>query len=226
MATALVSVQGSPLTAESSLTPETLTAPLTLSSSLSVAGLITASQGVSSTALPNTYLGQSVPPEALSATTLTLVTAYGYLTRVYVPVAGTTTYLDVVVTSATFTNAIWGLYTGTGTNPIAYTAESHLTLSAAGLYSIPWVATAALTPGYYYVYQEVTGTSPTMPGVIATSTGGVGAAIMNPNCALASGTLNSALLASGAPTTISGTTQLTFGTGWALNPQKIWYGIR
>ena len=62
MATALVSVQGSPLTAESSLTPETLTAPLTLSSSLSVAGLITASQGVSSTALPNTYLGQSVPP--------------------------------------------------------------------------------------------------------------------------------------------------------------------
>lgn len=191
-----------------------------------VAGLIVAQSGVSTQAVAGGYLGQSMAPEVLSPTALTLVTAYGYLTRVVVPVSGTTTYLDVVVTSATFTNAIWGLYTGTGTNPVAYTAESHGTLSAAGLYSIPWVTPAALAPGTYYVYQEVTGTSPTMPGVIATATGSVGATIMNPNVALASGTLNSALLASGAPTTISGTTQLTFGTGWALNPQKIWYGIR
>jgi hypothetical protein len=222
MATALVSVPGSPLSAESVTTPESLNGPLT------VAGLITAQSGVSTQAIPAGYLGQSVNPDALSATAVVLTTAYGVLTRVTVPVSGLSTYLDVVLTTGnTVTNAVWALYAGTASNPVAYTAESHTTVSGtANLYSIPWATPVNLTAGTYYIYQCVTGTTPSMPGVTATSTGSIGATIMNPNCALASGTLNSAQLASGAPTAITGTTQLTFGTGWALNASKIWYGIR
>jgi hypothetical protein len=222
--TALVSTPGSPLTGESPASPMTLGGPLT------VAGLITALSGVSTQAVAGGYLGQSVNPDSLSPTAAVLTTAYGYLTRVYVPVAGTPAGLDVIFTTGnTVTNAIWGLYTGTGVNPVAWTAEAHLTVTgAAGLYSIPWVTPPALTPGYYYVYQEVTGTTPSMPGVTATSTGSIGATVLNPNCSLSATppTLNSALLASGAPTTIGATTQLAWGTSWALAASKLWYGIR
>jgi hypothetical protein len=224
MANALVSIPGSPLAAESPANPVALTG------TLSVAGLITPQSGVSTQALPTGYLGQSIEPSVLSPTAVVLTTAYGYLTRVYVPVSGLSTYLDVVFTTGNaVTNAIWGLYTGSGVNPVAYTAEAHATVTgAAGLYSIPWATPVNLTPGYYYVYQEVTGTTPSMPGVTATSTGSIGATILNPNCSLSATvpTLNSALLASGAPTTISGTTQLTWGTSWALAASKLWYGIR
>jgi hypothetical protein len=213
-----------PMSAESPSNPETLSGPLT------VAGLITAQSGVSTQALATGYLGQSVSPDVLSATAVVLTTAYGYLTRVYVPVSGVSTYLDVVFTTGNaVTNAIWGLYTGSGVNPVAYTAEAHATVTGtAGLYSIPWATPVNLTPGYYYVYQEVTGTTPSMPGVTATSTGSIGATILNPNCSLSATvpTLNAAQLTSGAPTTISGTTQLTWGTSWALAASKLWYGIR
>jgi hypothetical protein len=174
------------------------------------------------------YLGQSVAPEALSPTAVVLTTAYGYLTRIHVPVAGTTSILDVIFTTGNaVTNAVWALYSGTGSNPLAYTAESHATVSGtAGLYSIAWNTRVNLTPGDYYIYQEVTGTTPSMPGVTATSTGSVGSTVMNPNCSLGSGTLNSASLSSGAPTSVNGTTQLAFGTSWALSASKLWYGLR
>lgn len=174
------------------------------------------------------YLGQSVSPEALSATAVTLTTAYGYLTRVHVPVGGTSSFLDVIFTTGNaVTNAVWALYAGTGVNPLAWTAEAHATVTgAAGLYSIPWVTSVQLAPGDYYVYQEVTGTTPSMPGVTATSTGSIGSTIMNPNCSLAAGTLNSAQLTSGAPTSITGTTTLAFGTSWAFAASKLWCGIR
>lgn len=194
-----------------------------------VAGLIVAQSGVSTQALATGYLGQSVSPEALSPTAVVLTTAYGYLTRVYVPVSGTSTYLDVIFTAyGSPTNAIWGLYTGTGVNPVAYTAESHASITANGLTSVPWVTPVALTPGWYYVYQEYTATTPSMPGVTASATGSVGAAIMNPNCSLSATvpTLNAAVLTSGAPTTISGTTTLAWGTSWALSASKLWYGLR
>ena len=191
---------------------------------------ITALGGINTQALAAGYLGQSVSSDVLSATAVVLTTAYGYLTRVYIPVSGVSTYLDTVFTTGnTVTNAIWGLYTGTGVNPVAWTAESHATVSGtANLYSIPWVTPVALASGYYYVYQEVTGTTPSMPGVTATSTGSIGATIMNPNNSLSATvpTLNSAQLASGAPTTIGSTTTLAWGTSWALAAAKIWYGIR
>jgi hypothetical protein len=180
------------------------------------------------TSLSAGYLGQSVAPETLSATAVVLTTAYGYLTRVHVPVGGVSSVLDVILTTGNaVTNAVWALYSGTAQNPLAYTAESHATVSGtAGLYSLAWNTRVSLAPGDYYVYQELTGTTPSMPGVTATSTGSVGASIMNPNCSLGNGTLNSALLASGAPTTVSGTTQLAFGTSWALSASKLWYGLR
>lgn len=194
-----------------------------------VAGLIVAQSGVSTNALATGYLAQSVSPEALSPTAVVLTTAFGYLTRVYVPVSGTSTTLDVIFTAnGSPSNAIWGLYTGTGVNPIAWTAESHALIAGNGLTSIPWVTPVALTPGFYYVYQEYTATTPSMPGVTATATGSVGATIMNPNCSLSATvpTLNSASLASGAPTTIGATTTLAWGTSWALSASKLWYGIR
>jgi hypothetical protein len=201
----------------------------TSSSPQTVAGLIVAQSGISTQAVAGGYLGQSVSPETLSATAVVLTTAYGYLTRVYVPVSGTSTYLDVILTAyGSPSNAIWGLYTGTGVAPVAWTAESHASVTAAGLFSIPWVTPVALTPGFYYVYQCYTATTPSMPGVTATSTGSVGSAIMNPNCSLSATvpTLNSASLSSGAPTTISASTTLAWGTSWALSASKLWYGIR
>ena len=209
---------GGPQSAESAANPATF------------AGVITAQSGISTQALAAGYIGQSVSPDVLSATAVVLTTAYGYLTRVSVPVSGLSSYLDVVLTTGnTVTNAVWALYTGTASNPVAYTAESHATVSGtANLYSIPWAAPVNLTAGTYYIYQCVTGTTPSMPGVTATSTGSIGATILNPNCSLSASppTLNSALLASGAPTSVTGTTQLAFGTGWALAASKLWYGIR
>jgi hypothetical protein len=194
-----------------------------------VAGLIVAQSGVSTQALAAGYLAHSVPPESLSATAVVLTTAYGYLTRVFVPVSGLCTYLDVIFTAyGSPSNAIWGLYTGTGVAPVAYTAESHASVTANGLTSIPWVTPVNLTAGFYYVYQEYTATTPSMPGVTATATGSVGATVMNPNCSLSATvpTLNSAQLTSGAPTTIGASTTLTWGTSWALAASKLWYGLR
>lgn len=195
-----------------------------------VAGLIVAQSGVSTQAVPAGYLGRSIDPDSLSATAVVLTTAYGYLTRVFVPVSGTSTTLDVIFTTGNaVTNAVWALYTGTGVNPVAYTAEAHATVTgAANLYSIPWVTPVALTSGFYYVYQEVTGTTPSMPGVTATATGSIGATVLNPNNSLSATvpTLNSAVLTSGAPTSITGTTTLAWGTSWALASTKLWYGIR
>lgn len=224
MATAIVAGAGNGI-----LSAESASSPESLNGSLTVAGLITAQSGVSTQALPAGYLGQSVTPDALSATAVVLTTAYGYLTRVTVPVSGVSTCLDVIFTAnGSPSNAIWGLYTGSGVNPVAYTAESHASITGNGLFSIPWVTPVNLAAGTYYVYQEVTATTPSMPGVTASSTGSVGSAILNPNCSLSATvpTLNSALLASGAPTTISGTTQLTWGTSWAFAATKVWYGIR
>ena len=207
----------------------TLTSAQSMAGPLTVGGLITASAGISTSAPASGYLGQSVTSEVLSSTAVVLTTAYGYLTRVYVPVSGTSTYLDVIFTAyGSPSNAIWGLYTGTGVNPVAYTAESHASITANGLTSIAWVTPVALTPGYYYVYQEYTATTPSMPGVTASATGSVGSTIMNPNCSLSATppTLNAAVLTSGAPTTISGTTTLAWGTSWALSASKLWYGIR
>ena len=205
--------------------PNTLpsTGPATFTGPLTVTGLVTASAGVSTQAVAGGYLGQSLSPDVLSSSAVVLTTAYGYLTRVTVPVSGLATYLDVILTTGnTVTNAIWGLYTGTGVNPIAWTAQSSATVTgAAGLYSIPWTAPVTLAAGTYYVFQELTGTTPAMPGVT-----GVSATALNPNCSLAAGTLNSALLATGAVTTIGATTTLAFGTSWALAATKLWYGIR
>lgn len=201
----------------------------TLTTPQTVQGPVSFASGIGNQSPANGYLGMSVPPETLSPTAVVLTTAYGYLTRVYVPVTGPCTYLDVIFTAnGSPTNAIWGLYTGTGVNPVAYSAESHASITGNGLFSIPWVTPVTLTPGYYYVYQEYTATTPSMPGVTASATGSVGATILNPNCSLSATvpTLNTALLASGAPTAITGTTQLAWGTSWALATTKLWYGLR
>jgi hypothetical protein len=206
-----------PLATESAATPATFNAE------------ITALGGISTQQLPAGYLGQSVSSDVLAAAAVVLTTAYGYLTRVTVPVSGLTTYLDVIFTAyGSPTGAIWGLYTGSGVNPVAWTAESHTSVTANGLTSVPWVTPVNLAAGTYYVYQCYTGTTPSMPGVTAVSTGSVGATVMNPNCSLSATvpTLNAAQLASGAPTTIGSTTQLTWGTSWALSASKVWYGIR
>lgn len=215
-----------PLTCSSTLAvagASTLAGNVAVGGNLAVTGAITYPGSIPVQSLSAGYAGQSLPPEVLPSAALTLTTAYGYLTRVNVTAAATTSYLDVVFTSTgAVTNAVWALYSATAANPLAYTAEAHLTVTgAAGLYSIPWTAPVALMPGLYYIFQEVTGTAPAMPAVTAPA-----AAVMNAGTALASGTLNSALLATGAPTAVTGSTQLAFGTSWAQSASKIWYGLR
>ena len=163
-----------PLTCSSTLAvagASTLTGNVAVGGSLTVTGAITGPGTTPIQGLSAGYLAQSIPPEVLSPTAIVLTTAYGYLTRVNVQAAGSTSFLDVVFTSAgPVTNAVWALYSATATNPLAYTAEAHATVTdAAGLYSIPWNAPVALLPGVYYIFQEVTGTTPSMPGVTATT---------------------------------------------------------
>lgn len=211
------------------LAVESVQNPATVNGVLTAASEIVAQAGVSTQAVAGGYLGQSLPSDLLSATAVVLTTAYGFLTRVSVPVSGLTTYLDVIFTAnGSPTGAIWGLYTGSGVNPVAWTAESHTSVTGNGLFSIPWTTPVQLAAGTYYVYQCYTATTPSFPGVTATATGSEGATVMNPNCSLSATvpTLNSAVLTSGAPTTIGSTTQLTWGTSWAFATTKIWYGIR
>src|SRR5271170_5331136 len=121
------------------------TGPATFTGALTVTGLITAQGGVSTQAVAGGYLGQSVSSDLLSPTAVVLTSAYGYLTRVTVPVGGVSTYLDVMFTAyGSPSNAIWGLFTGTGVAPVAWTAESHASITANGLTSIPWVSTVTL----------------------------------------------------------------------------------
>ena len=105
------------------------------------------------------YLGWTAPVWHATSTA-SLTTTDIYVVAVYVPVAGTTTYIDVDATTAgTVTVADVGLFSLAGTQ-LAKALTANLTTNTAawgaGINTWQWIATAALTAGVYYVSIETT----------------------------------------------------------------------
>lgn len=107
------------------------------------------------------YLGWSAPVWH-ATTTLSLTSTDIYVVAVYVPVAGTTTYLDMDAASlngGTVSVADVGLFTLGGVQ-LAEALTANLTTNAAafaaGINTWAWVTPAALAAGVYYASIEVT----------------------------------------------------------------------
>lgn len=184
-----------------------------------------------STPAANGYLAWSMIPEDVIATNAHATTA-GFLTRVVAGVGGVSSHLDfVVISSGAVTNAVFALYTGPAfaTGPLAWSADVHTTITgAAGLYSITWggassPASVNLQAGStYWVYSEITGTSPTLGG-----SAGASAASMNANLtASASFANNSLTIATGPYTALTSASTITPQTTWANSATKMWFGLR
>jgi hypothetical protein len=105
------------------------------------------------------YLGWSAPVWSATSTA-SLTSTDIYVIAVYVPVAGTATYVEVDATTAgTVTVADTGLYNLAGTQ-LASAATAQLTTNSAawgaGINTWQYVTPAALTAGVYYVTIETT----------------------------------------------------------------------
>lgn len=108
------------------------------------------------------YLGWSAPVWHATST-LALTTTNIYVVAVYVPVAGTATWVDVDATTAgTVTVADTGLYTTAGVQ-LASAATAQLTTNSAawgaGINTWAYVTPVALAAGVYYVTLETTSSS-------------------------------------------------------------------
>ncbi len=105
------------------------------------------------------YLGWTAPVwHATSTASLTSTDIY--VVAVYVPVAGTATYMDVdATTEGTVTVADVGLFNLAGVQ-LAKALTANLTLNSsawgAGINTWQWITPAALTAGVYYVSIETT----------------------------------------------------------------------
>lgn len=105
------------------------------------------------------YLGWSAPVWHATSTA-SLTTTDIYVVAVYVPVAGTTTWMDVdATTQGTVTVADVGLYTLAGAK-LASAATAQLTTNSAawgaGINTWGWVTPVAITAGVYYTTIETT----------------------------------------------------------------------
>lgn len=108
------------------------------------------------------YLGWSAPVWHATSTAA-LTTTDIYVIAVYVPVAGTATYVEVDATTAgTVTVADTGLYNLAGTK-LASAATAQLTTNSAawgaGINTWAYVTPVALTAGVYYATIETTNSS-------------------------------------------------------------------
>ena len=108
------------------------------------------------------YLGWSAPVWSASSTAA-LTTTDIYVIAVYVPVAGTATYVEVDATTAgTVTVADTGLYNLAGTQ-LASAATAQLTTNSAawgaGINTWAYVTPVAIAAGTYYVTIETTNSS-------------------------------------------------------------------
>ena len=187
--------------------------------------------GLAETPAGNGYLGWSLIPEDAISNAFSPTTTDGYLTRIVASTGGPCGHLDFVLhTVGTNTNVVFGLYSGASfaTGPLAYTADVHASL-ATGLNSIPWgtPSTVQLQAGQtYWIYMEIT-TSAAGTFAGSTASGAFAATIMNVNLtASASYADNSMVLATSAPSTLTGSTVLTPQTNWATQGSKIWFGLK
>jgi len=107
------------------------------------------------------YLGWTAPVWHATST-LSLTSTDIYVAAVYVPVAGTTTYMDVQAANlngGTVSVADVGLFNLAGTR-LAEALTANLTTNSAafavGINTWEWIAPAALAAGVYYASIEVT----------------------------------------------------------------------
>jgi hypothetical protein len=105
------------------------------------------------------YLGWSAPVWHATSTA-SLSTGDIYVVAVYVPVAGTTTYMDVdATTEGTVSVADAGLFTLAGVR-LAEALTANLTTNSAawgaGINTWEWTSPVALTAGVYYATIETT----------------------------------------------------------------------
>jgi hypothetical protein len=186
--------------------------------------------GIASTPAGNSYLGWSIVPEDSIASNAH-TTTQGFLVRVVAATGGPCGHIDVVTVSTTYTNCVFGLYSGASfaTGPLVWTADQHANFGVAGLVSMTWngassPASVNLIAGQtYWVYYELTGTSPVLAGATTTA----GAAAFNPNLtASATNACNSMNLTAAAPSTLASNTTLAPQTSWVTYTGKAWIGLK
>ncbi len=179
----------------------------------------------------NSYGAWSLIPEDAIVTNAHTSTN-GWLTRVFVPTTFSCGHIDIAVTSSgSVTNAVFGLYSGSSfaVGPLAWTADVHSTITgAAGLYGLTWNGASSpsavtLTGGnFYWVYSEITGTSPTLAGS-AMASAAVANANLTASATYANNTLN---IGTGPYTTLTSASTITPQTTWANSATKMWFGLR
>lgn len=101
------------------------------------------------------YLGWTgIPADAIS--TFSPASATSYIAKIFVPSNGTTTKIDMNVTTVgTVSAAYFGLYTAAGTQ-VAATAESH-SAWAANKVELSWASSALISgSSFYYIVMNLT----------------------------------------------------------------------
>lgn len=188
--------------------------------------------GIASTPAGNNYLAWSmIPEDAIASNSHTSTQAF--LVRVVAATGGPAGHLDMAFTTlGTVSNAVFGIYNAASfaVGPLAWTAEVHASLQAAGtMTSLTWngassPASINLQAGAtYWIYYELTFST----GTNLAGSAGANAISMNPNLtASATNANNSMVLTSGGPTSLTATTTLTPQTSWANNALKTWFALR
>jgi len=186
--------------------------------------------GLAETPTGNNYLAWTMITEDAIATNAHNTT-YGYLARFVAATGGSCGHLDIVTVSATYTNCVFGLYSGASfaTGPLVWTADYHSSFGTANsLVAMTWngassPATVNLQAGStYWIYMELTGTTPQIAGCTAAN-----AAVLNANLTASATYANNAMqLTSGAPTSLTASTTLAPQTSWANSAVKPWFGLR
>lgn len=188
--------------------------------------------GIASTPAGNGYLAWSLVPED-SIATLAHATAAAFLTRVVASTGGPCGHVDLVmVSSGAVTSAVFGIYNSASfaVGPLAWTGNVSATITgAAGLFALTWngassPASVNLTAGTtYWIYSQVTGTSPTLAGSSSTAP----AIAMNPNLtASATQATNSETIATAPYTVLTAASTLAPQTTWTNSATKMWFGLR
>lgn len=177
----------------------------------------------------NGYTAWSLTPED-STGSVAMTSTNGFLFRVIAQAGGPIGHLDVaMVSGSAFTNAVFGLYSGASfaVGPLVWTADQHTAFASAGVIAMTWngassPASVSIVAGQtYWLYAEITATSPVFAGSINPSAAG-----MNANLTATASYGNNAMTLATGPTSLAANTTLTPQTSWANTGSKAWFGLR
>ena len=176
----------------------------------------------------NSYLSWTLAPEEASDSGA-ITSTNGWLWRVVAQGGGACGHIDVATVSSTYTNCVFGLYNAASfaVGPLVWTADQHAAFGSAGLVAMTWngassPASVNLVAGQtYWVYAELTGTSPVLASSVNPSAAG-----MNPNLTASATFANNAMTIATGPTSLAANTTLTPQTSWANSGTKAWVGLR